>query len=135
MKYRRRRAPKTKPPDEHDLLVRPQKAVLVGVLFPGLDRRVVEDHIEELGRLTQSAGARVVGEIVQERQRADAAFFIGRGKAKEVGVIAGENRADIVIFDDDLSPAQVRNLEQIMGVRVVDRSWLILEIFARRARS
>jgi GTP-binding protein HflX len=109
--------------------------VLVGVLFPGQDRRVVEDHLEELGRLTHSAGAQAVGQTIQERQRADAAFFVGRGKAKEVGVIAGENRADIVIFDDDLSPAQVRNLEEITGVRVVDRSWLILEIFAGRARS
>ena len=78
MKYRRRRAPNPKQPDEHDLLVRPQRAVLVGVLISGQDRRVVEDHLEELGRLTQSAGARAVGQTIQERQRADAAFFVGR---------------------------------------------------------
>lgn len=95
----------------------------------------MEDHLEELHRLTVSVGAQVVGSIVQERPHPDAAFFIGKGKAEEVGALAGTSRADVVIFDDDLSPAQVRNLEEVVRIRVVDRSWLILEIFARRARS
>ncbi|HXI04609.1 MAG TPA: GTPase HflX, partial [Candidatus Saccharimonadales bacterium] len=107
----------------------------MGALFSGQDPRDVEDHLEELGRLTASAGAQVVGRTLQERPHPDAAFFIGKGKAHEVGACARENHADIVIFDDDLSPAQVRNLEGLIEVRVVDRSWLILEIFALRARS
>ncbi len=107
----------------------------MGAIFDGQDRRAVEEHLEELARLTESAGARVEGRSIQERPHPDAAFFIGRGKAQEVGALVGERGADVVVFDDDLSPAQVRNLEEAIGARVVDRSWLILEIFARRARS
>ncbi len=136
MKYRRRTGPKPEPTDgKGHLLVRPQRAVLVGAVFPGDDRAVVEEHLEELARLTESAGARVVGRSVQERRRADAAYFVGRGKAAEVEAYARENRADVVIFDDDLSPAQIRNLSEMLDVQVVDRSGLILHIFAKRARS
>lgn len=77
----------------------------------------------------------MVATSIQDRAQPDAAFFIGRGKAEEIHRIVTESRADVVIFDDDLSPAQVRNLEEVIKVRVVDRSWLILEIFASRARS
>jgi len=136
LKYRRRIAPVPVPSgDERDLLVRPQRAVLVGVVFPGQDRAEVEDHLAELARLTETAGARVAGQYVQERRQADAGCFIGRGKAEEIAAGIRENGANLAIFDDDLSPAQARNLAEILGVRVVDRSGLILDIFARRARS
>jgi len=107
----------------------------VGAVFPGQDRADVEDHLEELARLTETAGAHVVARHIQERRQADPGYFIGRGKAEEIGGHVRDRGADVVIFDDDLSPAQVRNLEEALGVRVVDRSGLILDIFARRARS
>lgn len=136
MKYRRRTGPQPiSRSDDHDLLIRPQRAILVGAVFPGHDRSEVEDHLEELARLTETAGARVVARHIQERRQADAGFFIGRGKAEEIAVHVRDQGADVVIFDDDLSPGQVRNLEEALGVSVVDRSGLILDIFARRARS
>src|SRR5262245_9695623 len=98
-------------------------------------REEAEDHLEELARLTETAGGEVVDRLVQERERVDAAYFVGRGKASEIAAHARGHRADLVIFDEDLSPAQVRNLENTIEAKVVDRSGLILDIFARRARS
>jgi GTP-binding protein HflX len=136
VKYRRRTAPRPGPvEDDPHLLVRPQRALLVGAVFPGQDRATVEDHLDELGRLTETAGGTVVARRVQERRQIDPAWFIGRGAAEQIGEMAAAHRADVVIFDDDLSPAQVRNLEEALGARVVDRSGLILDIFAKRARS
>jgi GTPase len=136
LKYRRRTAPQASPrDDDSNLLVRPQRALLVGVVLPNQDRSEVEDHLEELARLTETAGGRVVARQIQERRQADPGYFIGRGKAEEIAGLVREHRADVVIFDDDLSPAQVRNLEEALDARVVDRSGLILDIFARRARS
>ena len=136
MKYRRRAAPihRAENGDGH-LLVRPQRAVLVGAVFPAGDRDQISMHLDELERLTQSAGATVVGRTVQDRKKVDPAYFIGKGKAEEVAGVVRECQADVVIFDDDLSPAQNRNLSEVLGVQVVDRSGLILDIFARRARS
>ncbi len=112
-----------------------ERAILVGVILRGMSREVVEDHIAELERLTETAGGTVVERLVQERDRLDAAYFVGRGKAEEIGAAAKAHKADLVIFDDDLSPAQVRSLEKMIETKVVDRSGLILDIFARRARS
>ena len=91
--------------------------------------------LEELARLAETAGARVGGAVVQRRGPPRPATFIGRGKLEELKQRAVESDADMVIFDDDLSPAQVRNLEKLVGLKVVDRSELILDIFARRART
>jgi GTP-binding protein HflX len=91
--------------------------------------------LEELRRLADTAGARVLGEIVQRRGTIHPAHFIGKGKIGEVKALAGEKNADVAIFNDDLSPPQVRNLEKELGVKVVDRSELILDIFSRRART
>src|SRR4029077_5915890 len=82
-----------------------------------------------------TAGAQVVGEIVQRRGTIHPAHFIGKGKMDEVKALAEEKKADVAIFNDDLSPPQVRNLEKALGVKVVDRSELILDIFSRRART
>jgi GTP-binding protein HflX len=91
--------------------------------------------MEELGQLARSAGAHVVGSVVQDRPRRDAATLIGRGKAEEVARLAEEKSADVVVFDDELSPAQQRNLEETVERKTLDRTQLILDIFARRART
>jgi GTP-binding protein HflX len=91
--------------------------------------------MEELGQLARSAGARVVGSVVQERPRRDPATLIGRGKAEEVARLADEKSADVIVFDDELSPAQQRNLEETVERKTLDRTQLILDIFARRART
>ena len=107
----------------------------MGVVLPGMEREQAEDHLEELARLTETAGGQIVDRLVQERDRLDAAYFVGRGKAEEIAAHARGHHADLVVFDEDLSPAQVRNLEKTISAKVIDRSGLILDIFARRARS
>jgi GTPase len=91
--------------------------------------------MEELGQLARSAGAQVVGSVVQDRPRRDPATLIGRGKAEEVARLADEKAADVIVFDDELSPAQQRNLEATVERKTLDRTQLILDIFARRART
>jgi GTP-binding protein HflX len=116
-------------------LIPQERAVLVGVVLPRMRREEADDHLEELARLTETAGGVVVDRLIQDRDRLDAAYFVGRGKASEIASHARGQRADLVVFDDDLSPAQVKNLENLIEAKVIDRSGLILDIFARRARS
>ncbi len=104
----------------------------MGVRLPG---EPATDDLEELARLAESAGAEVVGRVCQERMRPDPAFFVGRGKALVLAEMARSLEAGLIIFDHELSPAQARNLEEATGVRVVDRTQVILDIFARRART
>lgn len=110
----------------------------------GLNREVLEEHaipfdaeesLSELRELTASAGAEIVGEVLQNRERPDPATLIGRGKLEEIAGAAKMNDADLVIFDHDLSPSQLRNLEREIHCRVLDRTQLILDIFARHART
>ncbi|OGG52771.1 MAG: GTPase HflX [Candidatus Handelsmanbacteria bacterium RIFCSPLOWO2_12_FULL_64_10] len=112
-----------------------ERAVLVGVCLPGSDRRETEETMDELALLADTAGVEVVGRVVQERAALDPTYFIGGGKVQEVRRMAEEQEADAVIFDDDLSPAQLRNVERVTQVKVLDRSTLILDIFASHARS
>jgi GTP-binding protein HflX len=91
--------------------------------------------LDELRELAVSAGARIVGEMVQRRTRPDPATYIGKGKTEELREAVLTEGADVVIFDDDLSPSQARNLEESLEAKVVDRTGLILDIFARRART
>jgi GTP-binding protein HflX len=112
-----------------------EKAILVAVKLPHDDGWSPDDTLRELALLTETAGADVMDAIVQVRDRPDPATFIGEGKAEEVARRIQELEANVVIFDDDLSPAQARNLERLIDVKIVDRSGLILDIFARRARS
>ena len=114
---------------------RSERALLVGVVTRDQRRAKVEDYLKELALLADSAGAEVVHTIVQERKSIDAAFYIGKGKAEELVWLAGEKKIDIVIFDDDLSPVQVRNLESLIPCKIIDRSGIILDIFASRART
>lgn len=112
-----------------------ERAILVGVVQPPNMRWEEEEYLDELALLADTAGAVVVGRILQERGRMDPAFLIGRGKLTELTRMVEQQEADVVIFDHDLSPAQVKNLEKACGVKILDRSGLILDIFARRAKS
>ncbi len=113
----------------------PERALLIGIQWSGNERALVMEYMDELDMLAQTAGAEVVGKELVPRRDADPALLIGKGKAVELQEIVEETRADLVIFDDDLSPAQARNLENIFKCRVMDRTGLILDIFALRARS
>lgn len=101
----------------------------------GVRRSEAQDTLDELGLLADTAGAHVVETALQERDQPDKAYFIGRGKAEEIKDLAEELDAKVVIFDDDLSPAQTRNLEELIGRKIIDRSRLILDIFSSRART
>jgi GTP-binding protein HflX len=128
-----------------ELSVRQERAVLVGVILPGstADPR---DPLGELGSLAKTAGARVVGQVLQKRQSPDSGTYIGSGKAEEVAELALKHKANVVLFDNDLSPSQIGALEKIInetagskvgeeGIKVLDRSELILDIFATRAQT
>ena len=113
-----------------------ERAVLVGVDLPSRDHKVpLEYSLEELERLAETAGAMVVHKYSQQVRRVTPATLIGRGKVDEISGGLQEHHANLVIVDEDLTPAQQRNLENAFKVRVVDRSQLILDIFAKRARS
>jgi len=109
-----------------------ERAVLVHVRFPN---RADASEIEELRQLVRSAGAESCVVILGTRDRPDAATFVGKGKAEEVRDAVARERADLVVVNHELSPAQERNLEKVVACRVVDRTRLILDIFAQRARS
>jgi len=113
----------------------PERAALVSLTTGSSHHADPELLLEELSGLASAAGAAVVLRAGQERQTPDAATLIGSGKAEQLGKACDEAGADVVIFDNDLSPAQGRNLEKILGCRVIDRTQLILDIFARRART
>jgi GTP-binding protein HflX len=107
----------------------------VGVARGSRDRGRTEASLAELGELAASAGARVVGTALQERSRLDPATLVGSGKADELRERCDDEQAELVLFDEDLSPAQQRNLEKLLDRKTLDRTQLILDIFARRART
>jgi GTP-binding protein HflX len=120
-----------------------EKAVLVGAIFGSTSIDEAEWSLEELEALADTAGADTVERTMQRRRSPDAATYLGKGKAKEIAGIAGALDADMLIFDDELTPAQGRNLEDIAevnplaerGLKIIDRTGLILDIFAQHARS
>ena len=112
-----------------------ERAIAVALVKEGEDRAQCLEHLDELILLADTAGAQVVDQVLQARQRPDAATWIGKGKAEHLKAVAEELEAELILADDDLSPAQARNLEKLTGRPVVDRSGLILDIFARRART
>jgi GTP-binding protein HflX len=125
--------------------VRQERAVLVGVILPGstADPR---DPLGELSSLAKTAGAHVVGSVLQKRQKPESGTYIGSGKAIEIAKLAKTKKADVVVFDNDLTPGQIGSLEKLIneevgikrgeeGIKVLDRSELILDIFASRART
>ncbi len=98
-------------------------------------KQTIDEHLEELARLADTAGAIVVGQLIQRLDRPNPATYLGKGKVEELAALIGTTEATLVVFDDELSPAQGKNLEDAIGTRVVDRAELILDIFALRARS
>src|SRR5918994_912330 len=115
---------------------RKERAILVGVELPSNKHTIsLEDSLEELERLAQTAGAEVTQKFTQQLRSITPATLVGRGKVDEICAGLQEHHANLVIVDEDLTPAQQRNLEDAFKVRVVDRSQLILDIFAKRARS
>ena len=112
-----------------------ERAILIGVRLPGTSAEEAEESLKELALLADTAGAVVTGYVVQSRQHLNPAFYIGKGKVSELKELAGENDANLLIFDDDLRPRQIRNLENETETRVIDRTELILDIFALRART
>ena len=113
-----------------------EKAFLVGLCSPPeTPRSLVEEYLDELAFLADTAGADVVDSFIQDRKLRDPAYCIGKGKVEELVAFVKEHEIDLVIFDDDLSPAQARNLEQALECKVIDRTGLILQIFAIRAQS
>ncbi len=113
----------------------PERVLLVGIQWPGQPRALIHEYMDEMDMLAQTSGAEVVGKELVSRRERDAALLIGKGKAAELSEIVGETRAELVIFDDELTPAQARNLEKVLECRVMERTGLILDIFALRARS
>jgi len=112
-----------------------ERALLIGTSGHGVTRYQCEDSLRELAQLADTAGAEIVDTIMHNRPRVDPAFFIGKGKAQFVANLAEEQNLDVLIFDDDLSPAQAKNLEKLCDTKIIDRSGLILDIFARRAKT
>lgn len=117
-----------------------ERAILVGLELKGRGsvRRAGRDQegsLAELAQLAESAGASLVESVVQAREAPEAATLIGQGKVRELGVLAAARAADLIVFDHDLTPTQQRNLEKELNAKVIDRTQLILDIFARRART
>ncbi|HLW17077.1 MAG TPA: GTPase HflX [Actinomycetota bacterium] len=120
------------PPELQQLKL--ERAVLVG-LSVGRGAGDAEESLEELKRLTHTAGAEVIETLLQRRDRPDPATFLGKGKADEVRSVVRATGADTVIVDEELSPGQLRNLEELCGCKVIDRTALIIDIFAQHAHS
>lgn len=112
--------------------IRPEKALLVSVDTGDFDAEVSIDELEELA---STAGAVTVGKVIQKKEAPEKATFVGIGKLAEIIAFCQNNEVDLLIFDSELSPSQQRNLEKLTGIRVIDRTMLILDIFAQRARS
>ena len=112
-----------------------ERAILIGVLYHGQDESEVEDFLEELSFLTETAGAEPVKRFIQKLDAQNPRTFVGSGKIQELAKFISENKIDIAIFDDELTPSQLRNIEDALGCRILDRTNLILDIFAHRART
>jgi len=125
----------TQPLGNHGRSTPRERAALVGLATGRTRREAAERSLEELAGLAKAAGASVVLSGVQERPRPDPATFLGSGKVATLTLACDEADVELVIFDNELSPAQLRNLERSLGRRVIDRTQLILDIFARRART
>jgi GTP-binding protein HflX len=116
-------------------VVRKERAALVGLITGKARRLEAERSLDELGGLAEAAGGEVVLRVLQERPKPDASTFLGAGKIKTLAASAAETDVDVVVFDNELTPAQLRQIEEEVGRKIVDRTQLILDIFARRART
>lgn len=121
--------------DGYSTAVRKPRALAVGVILGNTSRAQAEEHIQELALLADTDGMEVVGTVMQVRGRPDPATFVGRGKVEELAALASEKSVDWLLFDEELTPTQQKNIEKQTKVQVMDRTGLILDIFAMRARS
>ena len=116
-----------------------EKALLVGLNITTNTKKIddidINESMEELKELVKAAGAEVVGSVIQNRPTREAAFFIGKGKVEEIKAYSDSLDATLIVFNDELSGAQIRNIEEVVGKKVIDRTTLILDIFAQRALS
>lgn len=112
-----------------------ERVLLVGLYGPNTHREIAKEHLMELERLTDTAGGITIQKLLQKRYKPDASSYIGKGKLKELSGLVKRNNIDLVIFDDDLSSTQVRNIQNNTNAKVIDRSALILDIFAFRAKT
>src|SRR4030042_132125 len=112
-----------------------ETAILIGISYPGQESRETEEYIDELSFLTETAGAIPLKRFIQKLEIPNPRTFVGSGKIMEIAKFVGDNDVDIAIFDDELSPSQLRNIEKALGCRILDRTNLILDIFAGRART
>jgi GTP-binding protein HflX len=112
-----------------------ERAMLVALMTKALDKELVEEHLTELEELSLTAGAETILKVTQQKSSVDPAYYIGKGKAEELKQLIEMNDINLVIFDDDLTPIQLRNLEKLFERKIVDRSGLILDIFASRAKT
>ena len=112
-----------------------EKAVLIGLISSNQNESLTLEYLDELDFLTQTSGAKVVNRFVQRLDLPHPSTFVGKGKINEIKQFVYENEIDIAVFDDDLSPTQIRNVERILCCKILDRSNLILDIFASRART
>ncbi|MGE6631544.1 GTPase HflX [Bacillus sp. NPDC077027] len=112
-----------------------EKAILVGCQLPHVTDERFQYSLEELASLTKTAGGEAVSFVVQKRNRKDSATYIGKGKVEELEVLCDELECDVIIFNDELSPSQLKALATALDVKIIDRTQLILDIFAKRART
>src|SRR5512133_2600138 len=114
---------------------RKERAILIGIISSGQDEQEVSDYLDELEFLAKTAGAITVNRFTQKMDAPNPRTFVGSGKIGEIAEYVKENNIDIAIFDDELFPSQLRNIEEAFGCRILDRTNLILDIFARHART
>jgi len=119
----------------YDTAVKQEKAVLVGVMTPHETEEQEKEYLEELEFLVATAGGETVKSFTQKLQRPDRATFVGSGKLEDIKAFVIEEEIDMVVFDDELSPSQLRNIENELQVKILDRNNLILDIFANRAQT
>jgi GTP-binding protein HflX len=112
-----------------------EKAILVGVIHSGQEEREVIEYLDELAFLAETAGAAVMKRFLQKIDAPNPRTYVGSGKMGEISEFVSAENIDIAIFDDELSPSQLRNIEKMLGCRILDRTNLILDIFASRART
>lgn len=119
----------------YDTSIKPEKAVLVGIISPGQTDEETREYLDELAFLVDTAGGITIRSFTQRMNRPDRATFVGTGKLEEILAFVQSEEIDMVVFDDELSPSQLRNIERELKVKILDRSNLILDIFARRAQT
>ncbi len=119
----------------YDTGIKAERAVLVGIVTPGQTEMQTREYLEELQFLVMTAGGETIKTFTQRMQRPDRATFVGTGKLEEIKAYVKAEEIDIVVFDDELSPSQLRNIENELQLKILDRSNLILDIFAKRAQT